>query len=74
MRTAVSLAFLLSGFAALGQMNTGEISGSIQDRTNSMLPGATIIAEQAETGHKFTAVSNSSGEYLFTQLPVGVYS
>jgi hypothetical protein len=74
MRTAISLAFLLSGFAALGQMNTGEISGSIQDSTNSMLPGATIIAEQAETGHKFTGTSNSSGEYLFTQLPVGVYS
>jgi hypothetical protein len=74
MRTAASVAFFLSGLAALGQMNTGEISGSIQDPTHSALPGATIIADQAETGHKFTAVSNNSGEYLFTQLPVGVYS
>jgi hypothetical protein len=39
-----------------------------------VLPGATIIAQQAGTGQKFSAVSNSSGEYLFAQLPVGVYS
>jgi hypothetical protein len=39
-----------------------------------VLPGATIIAEQVETGRKFTRTSNSSGEYLFTQLPVSVYS
>ena len=74
MRTATSLAFFLSGLAAFGQMNTGEISGSVQDPTDSALPEATIIAEQAETGQKFTAVSNSSGEYLFAHLPVGVYS
>jgi hypothetical protein len=74
MRTGANLAFFLSGLAALGQMNSGEISGSVRDPTNSALPGATIIAEQAETGHKFTAVSNTSGEYLFSQLPVGVYS
>ena len=33
-----------------------------------------VAPQQAETGQKFTAVSNSAGEYLFAQLPVGVYS
>lgn len=74
MRPICSLAVLLSGLVALGQMNTGEISGSVQDPTRSALPGATIVAEHAVTGQKFTAVSNGSGEYLFAQLPVGVYS
>ena len=69
-----NLALLLSGWLALGQMNTGEISGSVQDLSGSALPGATVVAQHAETGQKFTAVSNSSGEYLFAQLPVGVYS
>ncbi len=74
MRSVHSLALVLSGFVAFGQMNTGEISGNVQDLSNGVLPDATIVAQHAETRQKFTAVSNSSGEYLFAQLPVGVYS
>jgi hypothetical protein len=74
MRTIFSLVVLMSGPPVLGQMNTGEISGNVQDLSRSVLPGATIIAQQTETGQTFTAVANSSGEYLFAQLPVGVYS
>ena len=71
---AASCVILLSGLFAWGQMNTGEISGSVQDPSSSVLPGATIVAQHAETGQKFTAISNSSGEYLLAQLPVGAYS
>jgi hypothetical protein len=39
-----------------------------------VLPGSRVVAQQAETGRKFTAVSNNAGEYLLAQLPVGVYS
>jgi hypothetical protein len=46
----------------------------VKDLSASVLPGATIVAQQGDTGQKFIAVSNSSGEYLFAQLPVGVYS
>jgi hypothetical protein len=69
-------AFLLSlGVClAFGQMNTGEISGSIQDRSGGALPGATIVAQQAATGQKFTTYSNDSGQYLFADLPLGPYS
>ncbi|HYL15902.1 MAG TPA: carboxypeptidase regulatory-like domain-containing protein [Terriglobales bacterium] len=74
MRFGCSIVLLLSGLSALGQMNTGEISGRVQDPTSSALPGATIVAQHLETGQKFTTVSNSSGEYLFAQLPVGPYS
>jgi hypothetical protein len=65
---------MFSALLAFGQMNTGEISGSVQDRSNSALPGATIVAQHSDSGQKFTTISNSSGEYLFPQLPVGVYS
>src|ERR1700682_2910823 len=77
MRSVYSLALLLGGFGglvALGQMNTGELSGSVQDASKGLLPGAMIVAEHLETGQKFIAASNNSGEYLFAQLPVGVYS
>src|SRR5690242_11578773 len=55
-------------------MSTGELSGSVQDDSKGLLPGAMIVAEHLETGQKFTAVANTAGEYLFAQLPVGVYS
>ena len=69
-----SLTLLLAGSLAWAQMNTGEISGNVQDPSGSVFPGARIVAQRTETGQKFTAVSNSAGEYLFPQLPVGVYS
>ncbi len=71
-RACLALSLRLS--LALGQMNTGEISGNVQDSSGGALPQATIVARQADTGQKFTALTNSSGEYLFPQLPVGVYS
>ncbi len=46
----------------------------MQDASKSLLPGAMIVAEHPETGQKFTATANNSGEYLLAQLPVGVYS
>ncbi len=55
-------------------MNTGEIAGSVQDALGGALPGATVVAELAQTGQKFTTTSNSSGQYLLTQLPIGTYS
>src|ERR1700732_1662871 len=68
------LIFLVSALCALGQMNSGEVSGTVQDASGGVLPGAAVVAHQSETGQKFTAVSNKAGEYLFAQLPVGAYS
>lgn len=55
-------------------MNTGEIAGSVQDTLGGALPGATVVAELARTGQRISTTSNSSGQYLLTQLPIGVYS
>ena len=65
---------LLGALCLLGQMNTGEIAGSVQDALGGALPGATVVAEQAQTGKKFTTTSNGSGQYLLTQLPIGTYT
>ncbi len=40
MRTIFSLVVLMSGPPVLGQMNTGEISGNVQDLSRTVLPGA----------------------------------
>jgi hypothetical protein len=74
MPSIYSLVLILSGFSAAAQMNTGEISGSVQDLSRSVLPGAIVVARQAKTELSFTAVCNTSGEYLFAQLPIGLYT
>jgi hypothetical protein len=65
---------MLGAVCLFGQMNTGEIAGSVQDALGGVLPGATVVAERAQTGQSFTAKTNSSGQYLLTQLPIGTYS
>ncbi len=74
MRAMAVLLLLLLALFAWGQMNTGELGGSVQDPSGAVLPGAALTATDRETGQKFTAISNNSGEYLFPQLPAGVYT
>jgi len=70
----MGLALLLGGCSAWGQMNTGEIGGSVQDATGGVLAGAAVTIQHVATKQEFTAISNSAGEYLFAQVPVGAYS
>ena len=65
---------LLPVVATLAQMNTGEISGLVNDPSGASVPNA--IAEAVETGThlKYTAVSGASGEFLLPRLPVGQYT
>ncbi|PWT99866.1 MAG: hypothetical protein C5B51_26305 [Terriglobia bacterium] len=75
MRLVCSLALMLGvSAAALGQMNTGEVTGSVHDPSGASLPGATITLRELSTGQKLSANSNNSGEYLLAQVPVGVYA
>ncbi len=55
-------------------MNTAEFGGSVQDATGGALVGATVTIQHADTKQQFTATSNSAGEFLFPQVPVGAYS
>ncbi len=55
-------------------MNAGEIAGSVKDQLGGLLPGVTVVAEQAGTGEKFTTITNDAGAYLLPLLPIGAYS
>jgi hypothetical protein len=54
-------------------MNTGEIDGVVHDPTGAVVLDATVMAVEASTQLKYTTKTNSSGEYLLAQLPVGQY-
>jgi hypothetical protein len=64
---------LFSG-AALAQIDTGSIVGSVHDVSGALLPGATITATNSATNITFTTTSNDAGEYQFNALKPGDYS
>jgi hypothetical protein len=68
----VTLLFLLAT-AALGQ-NTGSITGTVEDQSGSVIPGANVTANNPATNFNRTAVSGTNGYYRLDQLPVGSYS
>lgn len=65
---------VLSPAAAVAQIDTGAIVGRVQDSSGAVLPGVTVTATRADTGVVTTAITNESGEYLFTGLRIGVYT
>jgi hypothetical protein len=75
-RNAIYLAGILVLGAApgFGQMNTGEIDGVVLDPTGAVVLNATVTAVETNTQLKYTTKTNTAGEYLLAQLPVGQYN
>ena len=53
---------------------TASITGTISDQTGAAVTGATVTATSQERGSSYTAVTNDSGLYRISQLPVGPYA
>jgi hypothetical protein len=64
----------LGAAAVFGQMNTGEIDGVVRDPSGAVVPNATVTALETSTHLSYETKTNSSGEYLLAQLPVGRYN
>ena len=60
--------------AAMWAQGTVTIYGTVSDATGSLIPGTTVRILQVETGQTRSVVSNERGDYVATQLPIGVYT
>src|SRR5215475_3654496 len=65
--------FFMAASLSYGQSDRGTITGTISDPTNAVIPGASVVATNAETGAKYETISTETGNYTLGQLPVGVY-
>src|SRR5688572_28867688 len=54
-------------------MFAARLAGTIQDQQGAVLPSAQVLLVNEDTGLQRQAVSSSTGEYLFLELPVGDY-
>jgi hypothetical protein len=53
---------------------TGSISGTVGDQTGATVANATVTATETQTNRKFTANTNSAGQFNLRQLPPGDYT
>src|SRR4051812_17354751 len=52
---------------------TAQISGTVKDQSGAVLPGVEITVTQTDTGIIRTAISNETGTYVLSNLPIGPY-
>jgi hypothetical protein len=51
----------------------GKITGVVKDQTGSVIPGATVVVTNTQTGVKQTATTDQDGVFTFPVLSVGQY-
>ena len=66
-------AVFLLALAGYAQVTTATISGTVQDSTGAVLPGAQIVILNDETGLSRTVTADAAGRYTAPSLNVGQY-
>ncbi len=69
----VLAAGLLAPISLVGQGTTASLGGTVTDMTGAVVPGAQVELKNEATHVTRTSVSNGSGVFSFSALPVGDY-
>ncbi|WP_041586925.1 TonB-dependent receptor [Terriglobus saanensis] len=59
---------------AHAQSSFGQITGTITDPAGAAIPGVTVTITSANTQAKRTVTTDTDGNYIATNLPIGTYS
>ena len=71
--SALALVLGLVPKAAHAQTGAASITGVVTDSSGAAAPGVTVSAVNQATNVAYTAVSNPTGNYTITSVPVGAY-
>ena len=73
---SLSLFIIFFGLAigVQAQVETGKIVGTVRDASGAVVVGAAITATETQTGIEKRTVTNSSGDYVITELKAGEYT
>ena len=63
----------LLGIPDASAQTTAQINGTVVDEGGGVLPGVTVAALQTDTGFRREAVTDVTGSYTLTNLPIGPY-
>ena len=64
---------LLTGLLR-GQEYRGRVQGTVKDTTEAVIPGATVVLRNLNTGIFASQTTNSTGHYIFDLVEPGYYS
>ncbi|MFP5230928.1 MAG: carboxypeptidase regulatory-like domain-containing protein [Acidobacteriota bacterium] len=70
----VLLSVLSFSVVAAAQNTTGSISGIVTDASGAVVSGANVHVRSISTGASRAVVSDGDGDYIVSQLPIGVYT
>jgi len=75
---SLSVVLLVFGLAVPGHLHaqaiSGDLTGTVFDKTGAAVPGATVEALNVDTGIKNSVSTNDQGEFRLGNLPVGTYT
>src|SRR5215471_5214811 len=73
--TYIGSALLVSVLTCTGlwAQATAQISGTVKDPSGAVLPGVEVTATQTDTGIARMTISNETGAYILSNLPLGPY-
>src|ERR1035437_4312814 len=70
---AVAVCCFLASVAAFAHSDRGNITGTVSDPANAVVPNANITAANLETGGQFKTTTSATGNYTLASLPPGRY-
>jgi len=72
-RTPYLIIIVLLAAASAAFAQTASVDGGVTDSSQAIVAGASVTITNIDTGLRRDAHTNESGNYTFTQLPVGRY-
>ena len=74
LRTLVLALFLpITTVAAIAQLETGAVNGTVTDPTSAAIPNARLTLTSTGTNAVRTSTSGGNGDYSFAAIPAGLY-
>jgi hypothetical protein len=70
---AVALLVIGLGVPSAWAQATAQINGTVMDSSGGVLPGVTVVAIQTDTGFRREVVTDETGSFTMTSLPIGPY-
>ncbi len=72
--TCALLMLLAAAMPARAQSLTGQLSGTIVDSSDAVLPGVTVTLVNELSGDQRSTVTNDSGNFVFAAVQAGTYT
>src|SRR6202035_2822426 len=71
---AILTGAIMSASAVYAQTTSGDIVGTVTDKTGALVPNAQVTATNQQTNVKYPTTANGNGEYRISNLPSGTYN